>query len=193
MLDRGFDGLALAADRAAEWHGAPLRLTRFRGDGWQMLLHRPDLCLRTALYVLSVLRSGAQGLRSRVALGLGEVTRLPDGDLSAADGSAFHRAGQALDAMGRNRFLVLSPEGAPPLAPALAVLCDALHHGWTREQAEALALALPPDSPTQTVMAESLAIRQQSLADRLGAARFWALSEALDSFEAVLAPRRRGK
>lgn len=85
--------------------------------------------------------------------------------------------------MPRRRLLVCAPEAAPAPLPPIATLCDALAARWSAAQAEALALALPPDRPTQSTMAERLGISQQSLQERLDLAGFWALDEVLDMVE----------
>ncbi|WGH78238.1 MarR family transcriptional regulator [Jannaschia ovalis] len=182
-LAAGFDRLGTAAAEIARWQAADPRLTRFRGDGWQMLLIRPALALRAALLVRADLRA-ADLPPTRIAIGLGPVAFEGSADLSDADGPAFHRAGAALDAMPRGRQLALAAEGALPLLPAAAILLDALSERWTVAQAEAVALSLPPDAPRQTDLADRLGIRQQSLADRLDAAGFPAIRAALDTIEA---------
>lgn len=186
-LDACFAALSGAAETCADWHGAPLCLTRFRGDGWQVLLARPELALRSALFFQARLKADGVPLDTRIAIGLGSAVTGDAPDLSTADGTAFHNAGRALDTMARNRRLVLATGDAPDLAPGLVTLLDAIQQNWGREQAEALLWTLPPDALTQTRIAERLGIRQQSVADRLQAARFWAVEEALAAFEANLA------
>lgn len=176
-LEATLQALAETARVLGRWHDADLRFTRFRGDGWQVICP-VDAALRVALSLSA--RLVAQGaLRTRLAIGLGQVLRPGTRDLSDASGPAFTRAGAALDAMPRGRRLVLAPEGAAPLAPALVALCDALAQGWTQAQAEALLPMLAPAPPTQDELADRLGIRQQSVGDRLHAARFWALEDAL--------------
>ncbi|MFQ6548879.1 hypothetical protein AADZ90_013050 [Aestuariibius sp. 2305UL40-4] len=176
-LEAGFAALRRATAEAEPWAG-DLRLTRYRGDGWQCLVGDARFGLRTALLCAAHLRAETQ-LESRIALGLGLVTTLGSTDLSDADGPAFHRAGQALDAMKRNRRLALAPDDAPPLAPALVTLIDALTRSWTAAQAAALIPLLPPSAPSQKAVAETLGITAQSLGDRLDAAGWPYLEDAL--------------
>lgn len=185
-LQAAFDVLRSGCDSLAAWHGAPLRLTRYRGDGWQCLLARPELSFRSVLYLIACLRA-AGTLDTRVGLGCGSVPVTGGRDLSDADGTAFRRAGDAIDGIARGRRIAVSAEGVPPLAPAVAALLDAVSQGWTEAQAEVLLDTLPPGAETgrksQEVIAQAIGIRQQSVADRLDAARYWAVAEALDCLE----------
>ena len=45
-IARAFQALADSAALQAAWHGAPLRFTRHRGDGWQVALARPARSVR---------------------------------------------------------------------------------------------------------------------------------------------------
>lgn len=188
VLARGFETLSAAAETLSAWHGAPLRPTRFRGDGWQVYLARPELSLRSALFVLASLRAAELDIDLRLAVGIGAVERLGDETLSDADGPAFHAAGAALDAMGRGRRLALAAPGHGPLLEAVTVLLDAIAQGWTAAQGEALTRSLRPVAPTQAAIADDLGIRQQSVADRLDAAAFWAVAEALEQVEGAWQP-----
>lgn len=185
-LGRGFEVLGRACTTLAGWHGEDLRLTRHRGDGWQCLLARPALSLRSALYVAAALRA-EESIETRQAIGLGGVESRGSEDLADADGPAFREAGHTLDAMKRNRRVAIASGGAAPqLAPALVALCDARAQDWTVAQARVLLRALLPEAPTQAATAQELGIKQQSVADHLDAAGFWALEEALLAFEGAL-------
>lgn len=185
--DAAFALLAEAAAELARWHGASLRLTRFRGDGWQCLLAEPGLSLRSALYLLARLKAAGAPLEARIAVAVGPIERPGSTDLSDAAGPAFARSGLAFDRMRRGRRIVLWPEGARPPAPVIFTLADALAQRWTRVQAEVLAQALPPDAATQSEIARRLGTTQQNVAARLDAAGFRALEEAMLALERVLA------
>jgi hypothetical protein len=174
------------AARSAPWAGAS-PLSRFRGDGWQLLLSDTSMSLRTALFLNAFLKSQGAEQVTRIGLGVGPLTALGNGDLSAADGPAFHRAGAALDTMSRNERLTLAADGLPsPALPALVALADTLARRWTEPQATALVHLLPPDAPTQVAVAAQLSIRPQSLSDRLGAAGYDGIMAGLVGYEAAL-------
>lgn len=166
---------------AQGWVATPPRLTRFRGDGWQAVVTPGTRALRLALVIRARLRPEAGALWCRVALGFGDMAHAGTTDLSDADGTAFHRAGRALDKMARRRRLAVAEDGAPAgLVPALAV-CDALAARWTAAQAEAVALALDPAGPTQEAIGAQLGLTQQAVQDRLDLAGFWAVEELLQA------------
>jgi hypothetical protein len=176
-VDAAMDRLSATACDAS-WAGLSGPFTRFRGDGWQLLLERADLAPRLALSLQAALRASGRGPETRIGIGLGAVTQEGSRDLSDADGPAFRRAGAALDGMKRGRRLALSPEEAPSSWAAALPLLDAVAQRWTGAQATALLPLLAPDPPMQKDVAERLAIRPQSLSDRLAAA---ALDEVLES------------
>lgn len=182
-IDQTFLVLAEAAGRLSDWHGAATRLTRFRGDGWHCVLARPDLALRSCLYLMAALRAAEAPLETRLALGFGAMTRAGSATLADADGPAFHRSGRALDAMPRGRRFTTADDGTPPALAAVVPLADWMTRRWTVAQAEAVRAMLTPPSPTQRELADSLGLTQQSVSERLDAAGFWAFSEALSVLE----------
>ncbi len=158
------------------------RFTRSRGDGWQMVLARPALSLRVALAMQARLRSWPGGLATRIAVGIGAVDGLGTRDLSDAGGAAFVASGQGLDRMGRGRMMV-SCGTTTPAMQAIIGLADEIARRWTREQAEAMTLALPPDDPTLETMATELQISRQAVNYRLTGAGLRAIRAALTGWE----------
>lgn len=173
--------LSRAADQLGRWAGQDSRFTRFRGDGWQLSLAAPGLALRAALY-LSARLAAASALPSRIAIGIGPLAHPGTRDLSDARGAAFEQSGRALDAMPRNRHLALAG-AVTDWQSALVTLADWHISRWSAEQAEACALALAPDAPSQTALAERLGITRQAVAARLSGAGLAAWDPALRAFE----------
>ncbi|WP_138465245.1 hypothetical protein [Poseidonocella sp. HB161398] len=163
----------------ARWGAAPPRLTRFRGDGWQALIRPAPLALRAGLYLRARFRMAEDLPSTRIALGFGGIDSPGSRDLSDADGPAFRHAGHCLDTLLRRRRLAAAAGDAPDgLAEAVA-LCDALAARWSAAQAEAVALALPPDAPSQAEIGAGLGLSQQAVQDRLDLAGFWALEQVM--------------
>jgi hypothetical protein len=158
-LARIFDGIAAAAEAIASWQDRPTRLTRFRGDGWQMAV-TPELTLRAALTVRAAVRRAGKGFDSRIGIGFGEGT-IPGSSLANASGTAFLRSGHALDTMKRTTRMA-APESSAALRAVLP-LADQIVDGWTVRQAEIGFLLLPPHRPTQTEVAEALDQTRQSV------------------------------
>lgn len=180
--------LADTAHEISLWPGAgPTRFTRFRGDGWQLLVTPQKYALRAALTLAARLRATPDAPPTRIAIGLGRAESIGGTDLSDAHGPAFAASGHALEAMPRGARLTLGGTiGRDPgrLASALIDLLDERIGRWTPEQAEAAAFALDPDDPTQAEIAGQLGISSQAVSYRLGGAGMAAIRRALQAWEA---------
>jgi hypothetical protein len=180
--------MALAGDWAGDVAGwmpgrAATRFTRFRGDGWQILLAAPALAPRAALTLAARLR--AAGLpASRIAIGIGAADLPARGDLSAASGSAFAASGRALDALPRAGRLAIDGTAVTDADRALLRLAEEIAARWTRAQAEATADYLNPAAPTLDEIATRLGISAQAVHARLRGAGARALRDALRLWEA---------
>lgn len=162
-LDRAMMALQAAA---AAW--GDLHFTRFRGDGWQVLIHPAGRALRVALSLAAALTAADTGLATRLAIGFGRATRVTPGDLSAATGSAFHRSGRALDALPRgHHWGIAAAPGLPNWIAASVPLAERQAAGWTRGQAAVVAQFLHPDELTQEEWAARMGLSRQAWASRL--------------------------
>lgn len=181
-IEEAFAVLGSAAERIAAWQGHPTSLSRYRGDGWQIVVMRPRLALRAALVLRAALRAGGRDLSTRIALASGQdrPPHLPD--LNLATGPVFVASGRALDTIEAPAQMVLAGGGALGAAVRLA---DALSQGWTQAQARAILPMLAPVPPTRILVAESLGIRRQAVEQALIAADYPALSQALEMIEAA--------
>lgn len=179
-ITRAHDLLTAEANRIAAWSGGLTAYTRNRGDGWQMVLHRPDLDLRAALALRATLRAEGKTFDTRIAMARGDGV-IPDRDLNAAHGPAFSDAGHALDTMDPALTLRHTQGGALGAATTLA---DALSRDWTPAQARALRPMLAPDPPTHAEVAEAHGISRSAISQALAAARFDHIAHALAALEA---------
>lgn len=191
-VEGAIEALRTAAHILSAWLGHDTRFSRFRGDGWQLYVERPGMALRATLYLLARLRASEAGLATRLALALGPYDRLGETGLSGASGLVFEQSGHALDAMrSKERIAFDTPMfGAAPseLGPwqgAVVTLAHWQASRWSREQAEAIALALDPINPTQDQIAQSLGITRQAVQARLKGAGLAALQPALAAFEGM--------
>ena len=183
-VDFSLAALDHGADEIEGWGLGATRFTRYRGDGWQVYLSAAGQVLRASLFLAACLRAAETGLRTRIGAGVGAVDRLDD-DLARASGAAFVRSGRALDAMPRTRWLAIDGVGAGPWPGAVVDLADWIAARWSREQAEAVALALDPSEPPQAEIADRLGVSRQAVQARLAGAGFQALGTALAAFEAA--------
>ena len=175
-----FRMIEATAAEIADWQQSPTKLTRYRGDGWQMMLTDPRLGLRAALAVMAGVQSLGAATRVAVAIGAGDPGDAPT--LEAASGPAFIASGRALDGMDP-RVRLASPDGGA--TSALFRLADALAADWTEAQARAVALKLPPDPPTNAEIGTTLGISRQAVEKALAGAKFGAIEDALTLHEAA--------
>jgi hypothetical protein len=70
----------------------------FRGDGWQVALHSPELALEAAVFLRAVGKACplSNNSDSRVGIGIGSVNLLKPEKLGESQGKAFEASGDAL-------------------------------------------------------------------------------------------------
>ncbi|MCX7888951.1 MAG: hypothetical protein N2422_04365 [Rhodobacteraceae bacterium] len=160
------------------------RFSRFRGDGWQILLAEAGLGLRVALAIAAEL-AAAGGPQSRMAIGIGAAAGIAGPTLAAATGTAFVASGRALDAMAGGRRLDIAGEGVDRLHRCLVDYIDRQVQDWSVEQAEAMAMRLGPGQPPpRSRIAARLGITRQAVAARLAAAGHDLIERATAAFAA---------
>jgi hypothetical protein len=180
-LVKTFGALERAAGDIADWQGAPTGFTRYRGDGWQLILTRPKLTLRAALKIIAAVRSLGDGHATRIAVGLGVGELGQGGSLASAGGEAFVASGRALDDIGSKVQLTIAAKGAEG---ALYRLADHVTKGWTQAQSRAIEPLLAPDKPTHAEVARQLGISRQAVEKALNGAGFGAIEASLNLVEA---------
>ncbi|MEQ9822978.1 MAG: hypothetical protein ABQ298_01190, partial [Puniceicoccaceae bacterium] len=78
----------------AEHHGDAVmgEFDVFRGDGWQVALTQPALCLRAAVFLRAAFRAHSKkvDVDSRIGVGVGPVDRIVRERLSESNGLASH-------------------------------------------------------------------------------------------------------
>jgi hypothetical protein len=187
------EGLRATASDLATAFGevVPYPVAFFRGDSWQLLVSNPSVAVRVGLYFRSAARAlfEATTFDVRMAIGVGTVSFLPERDVSAGDGEAFRRSGEALDGLAGDRRLVLV--ASPAMRPvetgaidAIVGLIDSIASGWTARQARAVTGALL--DWTQAEIAGRRfdpPITQQGVAQHLDRAAWDAVERALRFLE----------
>ncbi|MFQ1699902.1 hypothetical protein ACJ5NV_04825 [Loktanella agnita] len=167
------DTLDLLHDAATDFgkaHAQDLRFTRFRGDGWQVILRTPGLLLDAALFFIANLKAGETGIATRISIGTGTAEALGTRDLSDATGPAFFVSGDHLDHMGRGRMIALAGPSIGPAERAIIDLAECIAAGWTATQAEAMALYLISDTQRHEDIAATLGVTRQAVQSRLSGA-----------------------
>ena len=171
------DTMALLS-QTAQNIGDDTRFTRFRGDGWQLYLNNAGNCLWACLLILARIKAKPDGLATRVSVGIGAVSSLGATGLSAAAGPAFTQSGRGLDDMDTAQTLAIRGDAVDRLQKALFAFAAEKASKWSREQAEAMALALQAAAPSRAAMAQTLGITRQAVDARLSAAGLRLLEEA---------------
>lgn len=147
-----------------------VRFTRYRGDGWQIVLTNPGLLLDAALYIIASLKAGQTNIATRISIGVGAVETLGTSDLTDATGPAFFVSGDQLNAMKRGRMLALAGQGVAAEQTAILDLAEWTASGWTASQAEAIAIHLVEKFLRHEDIAERLGVTRQAVQNRLAGA-----------------------
>lgn len=179
-IERAMEVLQSATDSLAKSENFNPRFTRFRGDGWQILLTNPNMVLDAVLYLHASLRASKLEIDSRISAGIGSVDSVGTQDLSDATGAAFFVSGDHLDHAKKRRFLIAG-RGIGGWQNAVFQLAEEIAFGWSPAQAEAITLMFLGDM-TQKDVAGRLGVTRQAIQLRLASAGFSAFDEALYSF-----------
>ncbi|MBR9652021.1 MarR family transcriptional regulator [Thalassovita aquimarina] len=186
QLASAFDALADCAALQADWHRAPLRFTRQRGDGWQVVLARPAFALRSALAFRAALRSGGSEFDSYISIAEGPVAGEIGPDLNAETAEVFVKSGDGLESIKRSGEAGRMTYQGKGFLNATTVLADHISQHWTPAQAAAILPFLAPgDAPSYTEAARGLGKSRQAVTKALDAAGYPALKIALQSIEAA--------
>ncbi|MBS0573834.1 MAG: MarR family transcriptional regulator [Proteobacteria bacterium] len=183
-IARAFRALAACAQDQAGWMGAPLHFSRHRGDGWQVVLARPGLALRSGLAFRAALRALGEEFDSYVSIAEGPAPAAIAPDLNRQTEGVFTLSGRGLDEMksGRPGLRMAHAAGGP--LGAAAILADRLAQGWTPAQAQAILPALDPGHDlTHAAIARSLGKSRQAVTKSLHSAGHEALAQALATLE----------
>lgn len=188
-LDHSMGVLQQAVAEIGRWYPGEVTLfQRYRGDGWQVAMGAHAAGLRAALYLLARLRADKDALGSRVFIGVGRGFDLAGQDLSSASGAAFVTSGRGLDRLSSLHILGIGGPGFDARDQIIMGLLEQHVVKWTREQAEAAALALHPDRPTLADMGKTLGISPQAVNYRMHGGAIQVIRDSLDSWEEI--PRK---
>ncbi|MGJ8623767.1 MAG: hypothetical protein ACSHW1_13450 [Yoonia sp.] len=174
-----FDCLQQTATDFGQVWDIDLRFTRFRGDGWQVVLDVPGLTLHAIIHFTATLRAAKPDIATRIAAGVGTTDSLGTADLSDATGPAFFISGDHLDGMSPKRRLALAGQGIGTAQCAIIDLTEFITLGWTAGQAQAVALAIQDYPRTHDEIAQDLGITRQAVQSRLAGAGFAYFENAL--------------
>ncbi|MEZ5913797.1 MAG: hypothetical protein R3D84_17540 [Paracoccaceae bacterium] len=184
-ISEAMQALEGCAGRIEHWHTGPLRFTRHRGDGWQVVLEKPAYALRAAIAFRATLKSLDDTYDSRIGIATGEVAMPLGPDLNVQSAEPFVVSGRALEIARRSdHWINYSLGGA---FEATAILLDRIAREWTQPQATAMAHALHPlNEPEYTEIARKLGKSRQAVTKSLHAAWYLEARTALTMLESAL-------
>jgi|JI6StandDraft_1071083.scaffolds.fasta_scaffold146485_2 hypothetical protein len=186
-VDTAMQAIRLASANTGRWHTLPhdTRFTRFRGDGWQIVLAEPWLSLRAAVVIQGSLM--ALGMESRISIGIADAETLGTTDLSDAAGAAFELSGHGLDQMGDSWRFAIKRKVKCVEDQLIADLLGERLDRWTAAQAEAASLYLASPSKLRTLfdIGKELGISPQAVNDRLRGAGCQVIASVLRRWEAL--------
>lgn len=151
---------------------------QFRGDGFQIILLKPEDALNIAISFRASLKYYFKKSQRRknlpdakIVIGIGKLDYLPENSTSSTGiGAAFDRSGPKLDATTKSKFkrylIINSPwEKINDELDVECALLDMLIQKWSSEQAQVILYNM--EGLTQVEMANKIGISQKAVADRL--------------------------
>jgi hypothetical protein len=125
------------------------QMDTFRHDSWQMLMERPSLAVKAAIFLRTALKLESDAkikYDTRICIGIGPVELITEKRISNSRGVAFTRSGKCLDTMDKERFLLAAGDDAPDLLESLAgasiPLLDCIISNWSPTESRAVYGAL---------------------------------------------------
>ena len=149
-----------------------LGIESFRGDSWQLLISHPQFALNTAFLFRSALKMKALP-DTRIAIGVGAVTHIPNNQLAEASGSAFELSGKGLDSLKKNMIFKIDMdhvnfmEQIEAILNASVQLASRLTDQWSQNEARAVYGAIQGMKQVDIGQLWIKPIRQQSVQDAL--------------------------
>jgi hypothetical protein len=125
------------------------RMDTFRHDSWQLLIEKPALALRAAVFLRAALKLESDAhikYDTRISIGIGRVEMISKRRISDSRGSAFTYSGKGLDSMDGQRLALVTGDGANALwngfKRGIIPLLDCVTGDWTPTESQAVYGAL---------------------------------------------------
>ena len=169
------------------------KLSKFRGDSWQLLIKNPGKCLEISLFIRTYIRYKfkTEKLDSRIGIAIGSVDYIPKQNISEGFGAAYTISGELLDSLKKTRMSIRIESGLEnkysPFLTSLTNATDAIITSWTAAQCQVVFWSL--QKMTQTQISERwqpAPIAQSSVAKHLKAAQWYYIKETLAVFESSM-------
>lgn len=165
-------------------------LSKFRGDGWQLLVDPPQKCFEISLFIRTYIRTTfkTEKLDTRIAIAIGSVEFVPETNISEGFGIAFTESGKMLDQLKNYRLgITLATKNGTRYTRLLDTLLksyDTFITSWTALQCQAVHFSL--QGLTQAEIGKKWQpkpIDQTTVNKHLAAANWNVIKEGLSIFE----------
>ncbi len=123
-------------------------LSKFLGDGWQLLVDHPQKCFEISLFIHTYIRKTfkTEKLDTRIAIAIGSVEFVPEINISEGFGTAFTESVKMLDQLKNHRMGITlatkNGERYSRLFDTLIRSYDTFIKTWTALQCQAVHLSL---------------------------------------------------
>jgi len=125
------------------------RMDSFRHDSWQLLVDKPVLCLRVALYLRSALKLASDAhikYDTRISISIGTVESISRRRISDSRGPAFTLSGKGMDLL-NGRYLTFASGDDPSsfvsaLGNGIIPMIDCVVADWSPTESRAVYGAL---------------------------------------------------
>ena len=121
------------------------KIDTFRHDSWQLLIGKPQLALRAAVFFRAALKKHSSGkikYDTRIAVGIGTVEKIAASRISDSRGIAFSLSGKCLDTTRDMRIAYQTSDDLRSLhrsiSRVLVPLLDCVVSDWTPKESEAV-------------------------------------------------------
>ena len=165
----------------------PLKVDRYSGDQFQVVLEGYKLSLRASLYIYTKLYSLEVPVSVRMSISIGEIKDLPEGRVSMGEGEVFRLSGSNLDEMKKHQRMDfvgagdITGQNAAKLLRGSMDLLSAILMRLSPAQAEVIWYKLK--GHTQKEIAGKTGRKQQSVSDILIAGQWKNIKGFLETFE----------
>ena len=162
----------------------------FRGDSWQLLLSRPELALRCALYIRARLYR-MHKLQTKLGIGVGDVAHIDEGNITASTGPAFEHSGACLNRLeetnpSRRRYLMdVTGQSPDAFFPVAMHFLDRVAQSWTQPEAYAVSGALLGHTQEAIAAGAEEPLSQQNIAKALLRAEWQTVEECVQTWESI--------
>lgn len=162
----------------------------FRGDSFQVQIHKAEIAAKAAIAIRAWLRSqgefsGKGLLDARLAIGIGSTDYESD-SLSTSDGEAFRLSGRLLDKMQKERLAVATPWPIVNEELKLATaFVDDIISSWTQNQSRIMLLRLQT-SKSHLELSQILDISRQMVDKSLKSSKEELIESYIDRFEKLI-------